>query len=440
MVVDDEPKVAFFFQKHLEMGGQGYEVKAVNSGQAALRELQASRYDLLITDLRMPQMDGLELLRRVRATSPQTKSILVTAYGTDDVWAEANRLDTFRSLSKPLKIPELLTAVREALTQPQKGQIKKERSELLILTGDHFELLAERIEELRVDVGARVVVLADTGGHMLAYTGTAEELNISSMMALLGGTMAASEELACQLKYQQPMHMSYFEGPPYDLYAANISYNLFLTIVYDRRANVNAVSRIGLVWLYMRRALADLRDMLGRQTEEAVPSLADGFAQSVQGELDNLFGTDAKIAATFRSSKPVPQPEPALNYLGSKINEMLARFGEQTNLAVESQLEALQISLPQPMVRLILQAVGQGLRNVHQHSQASIVGVSFVVNGRFLQGRIADNGIGFTESSPPAARSLAALQKEFEQAGGTLTFNGRSHYGVTLSFQLPISA
>ena len=56
-----------------------------------LQELKKTPYDLLITDLRMPEMSGLELLRHVREVSPATQTILVTAYGTKDVWEEARR-------------------------------------------------------------------------------------------------------------------------------------------------------------------------------------------------------------------------------------------------------------------------------------------------------------------------------------------------------------
>lgn len=66
LIVDDEPKVAFFSQQHLALVDENYQAKAVNSGMAALEELQQYHYDLMITDLRMPKMDGIELLRHVK--------------------------------------------------------------------------------------------------------------------------------------------------------------------------------------------------------------------------------------------------------------------------------------------------------------------------------------------------------------------------------------
>ena len=81
LIVDDEPNVAFFFKKHLELVDNSYVVISVRSGEEALTELKRYRYELMITDLRMPRMNGLDLLEEVRQISPHTKSILVTAYG-----------------------------------------------------------------------------------------------------------------------------------------------------------------------------------------------------------------------------------------------------------------------------------------------------------------------------------------------------------------------
>jgi CheY-like chemotaxis protein len=303
LIVDDEPKVAFFFQKNLEMMEAGYEVTAVNSGQAALTELQKRPFDLLITDLRMPQMDGLELLRQVRAKSPQTKTILVTAYGSEDVWEQARQLEISQALSKPLKIPDLLTAVRRALAEGQRPGAK--RYGLLALTGEHFEMLAARLENLRVDMGARACILADITGNILAQTGGIPEIDLSPMIALLGGNIAASVELSRQLRYPDTVHLAYYEGPPYDLYVANVGQNFFLTTLYDRRKEN---SRIGLVWLYKRRALDDLALLLNQDLNAPAPELFDpGFAADVQTELDSLFD-DAGFDLLTQASPATPAP------------------------------------------------------------------------------------------------------------------------------------
>lgn len=433
LVVDDEPKVAFFFQKNLEMVNSDYIVKAVNSGESALQELKNHTYDLMITDLRMPKMDGLELMRRVRQVSPQTQTILVTAYGTQNVWEEAKRLQTFRALSKPLKIPDLIAAVRQALSQTA-----TKSSGILALTGDNFERLANRLEALQIDVGARTAVLADTTGRVLVRTGGVEKLDLNATMALLGGTMAASSELAKQLNYAQPVHLSYFEGPPYDLYATNVGEHFFLTLVYDRRKEA---SRIGLVWLYTQRALSEITTLLERETENVVTApLGGGFAESLQKELDSLLGGSSVSALSAPPSHTrAEQPSLAIPSFRGRVEQVLMQFGQQTGIGIESYLDALDAPVPPKVTTLVMKLLSEGLKNVHRHAKASIVGVSFSQQEGVLNGRIADNGVGFDMRQPPTLRTLANLQQTVGEMGGKVEVMASPQQGTKLSFTIPIN-
>jgi CheY-like chemotaxis protein len=439
LVVDDEPKVAFFFQKNLEMVDDNYIAKAVNSGREALDELQKERYDLLITDWRMPQMDGLELLGHVRRLSPETKTILVTAYGSEAVWEEARRLNTFRALSKPLRIPDLLAAVNDALAEsitPTSG--------LLALTGDRFERLAGRMERLRVDLGARTTLLADLSGRILVYSGSIEALDTASMMGLLGGNMAASSELARHFHYPRPVYLSFFEGPPYDLYAASIGHHFFLTLVFDRHAGSSGTSRIGMVWLYTRRALEELQLLLGQSSNETQAPLADDeFADALRQQLDDIFGDGEVVAESKPAAKAAVQPRqpaapaPALPLAG-RVESILRTFNQQTGIATETRVDSLQQPLAEPTPSLIVKVVSCALKNVYQHAQATIVGVTFNHDEQWLYGCVADNGRGFDPSAPlPAGGNLMALQSLFGKAGGELQVKAQPGVGSSIEFKLP---
>ena len=79
LIVDDEKKVAFFLQESLEDLGDNYEVISAETAEAALQQIESQPFDLIITDLRMPGINGLELMKRVRDISPETRTILITA-------------------------------------------------------------------------------------------------------------------------------------------------------------------------------------------------------------------------------------------------------------------------------------------------------------------------------------------------------------------------
>jgi CheY-like chemotaxis protein len=115
LIVDDEPKVAFFLSRALERSNRNYRVTIAGSGEEALEILGGSPVDVLVTDLRMPGISGLELIRWARASSPETRSILITAYGSEEIESQAYSLRASRYITKPFDIKQFTSAVQDAL-------------------------------------------------------------------------------------------------------------------------------------------------------------------------------------------------------------------------------------------------------------------------------------------------------------------------------------
>ncbi|MGB3904845.1 MAG: response regulator [Anaerolineae bacterium] len=115
LVVDDDERVLFVLQETLATLGDDYEVLTAQNGRSALGRIKETAFDLVITDLRMPDIHGVELTEAIRAMSPTTTVIWITAYDCRTLTADAVRLEVFRCLDKPLEIDEIRDAVREAL-------------------------------------------------------------------------------------------------------------------------------------------------------------------------------------------------------------------------------------------------------------------------------------------------------------------------------------
>jgi DNA-binding NtrC family response regulator len=126
LVVDDDPQVRRYLADILE--GEGFAVVAVADGQAALEYVNASTPGIVLLDLRMQDLDGMETLKRLKATGLQAPVIMLTGYGNIASAVEAIRLGAYNYLTKPLPATEIMVAIRQALR--------------------HRQLLAE-IEELR---------------------------------------------------------------------------------------------------------------------------------------------------------------------------------------------------------------------------------------------------------------------------------------------------
>ncbi|MEM7247269.1 MAG: sigma-54 dependent transcriptional regulator [Acidobacteriota bacterium] len=106
LIADDEEGIRLFLSEVL--AEEGHEVTTAEDGAVALELLQARGFDLLLTDLSMPRMDGLELLRRAKDEQPELEVILLTAHGSVDSAVEAMRLGAFDYLQKPLSGPDEL--------------------------------------------------------------------------------------------------------------------------------------------------------------------------------------------------------------------------------------------------------------------------------------------------------------------------------------------
>ena len=115
LVVDDDERVLFVLHDILAGLGNQYEVVTAQTGYEALDKAREMPFDLLIADLRMPGMDGVELTEAVRALSPSTVVIWITAYGSQETDAEAVRLAVYRCLDKPLEVTKIRQIAREAL-------------------------------------------------------------------------------------------------------------------------------------------------------------------------------------------------------------------------------------------------------------------------------------------------------------------------------------
>ncbi len=115
LVVDDEVRLAFLLKQSLLSLGPEYDIQTANTGNDALSIMDREPYDLVITDYRMEGMGGLDLMKAIRSKRPATLIILMTAYGSDEVQAEAERLHAFRYITKPFPIEEFQRIVREAL-------------------------------------------------------------------------------------------------------------------------------------------------------------------------------------------------------------------------------------------------------------------------------------------------------------------------------------
>jgi CheY-like chemotaxis protein len=293
LLVDDDPTVTLVLAESLERLGGQYVIETAQDAHKALDRIEQGPLDLIITDLRMPGMDGLELIQQVRARAPHTRLILMTGYGSTEIEATAYHLGACRYLDKPFKAERLVAEVQAALAEPElPGR------DVLVLSDDQAETVARCLADLRFEVGAQCILLADIAGQMVANVGMTEDLDLTALVSLVGGGFAAAFEMVRYLGESQARTLNYHDGDRYDIYSSNVNDNLFVVLLFDKRPHqagkgTTQRSRIGMVWLYTRRALEQLQTTVSSATWVQASELVDADFGARRGDSLDQFLVDA---------------------------------------------------------------------------------------------------------------------------------------------------
>ena len=107
LIVDDDQKMAKTLQDIITV--KGYEVKSVNSGFEAMETLAEGQFDCILTDIKMPEMNGVELYKAIKGVQPDTPVVLMSAYTADELIREGLEEGAIACLTKPLNIEALLS-------------------------------------------------------------------------------------------------------------------------------------------------------------------------------------------------------------------------------------------------------------------------------------------------------------------------------------------
>lgn len=169
LIVDDEKDMCDLLSDVL--GKEGFDVETALGGREALEKFRRSDYDIVITDLRMRDMDGMDLMKAVKAERSDVPVIIITAFGSIDRAIDAMRAGAFHFVTKPFKMRELEALVTKALEQrslvQENRRLRKEvqgRYDFRQIIG-RSKAMSEvfRLVELVADSASNVLVLGDSG-------------------------------------------------------------------------------------------------------------------------------------------------------------------------------------------------------------------------------------------------------------------------------------
>ncbi|MBH0181435.1 MAG: sigma-54-dependent Fis family transcriptional regulator, partial [Nitrospira sp.] len=174
LLVDDEPLMRLSMVDALE--AIGYDVHAAASGTEGIDAIRGKRFDLVITDLRLPGADGLMVLKAAKDKEPETEVVVITAHGSVDTAVGAMKLGAIDYLTKPFQMDELLLIVERI---GQVVALRRENQDLKAVLEDKFSfggILGVNSRMRAVLDKIKLVAATDSTVLILGESGTGKEL------------------------------------------------------------------------------------------------------------------------------------------------------------------------------------------------------------------------------------------------------------------------
>jgi DNA-binding NtrC family response regulator len=174
LVIDDDPMMTELAQFHFDR--DGYETFVAETGEEGLRLLKENQCALVITDLNLPDMDGIEVVKEVKRLSPDTEIIMITGYGSINKAVEATKAGAFYFLEKPVEFAELMIVAEKALERrEQMEEIKLLRDRLAKRTS-YYNIIGSSREMQSIYEVIDNVAESDANILILGESGTGKEL------------------------------------------------------------------------------------------------------------------------------------------------------------------------------------------------------------------------------------------------------------------------
>jgi DNA-binding NtrC family response regulator len=158
------------------MKKEGYDVVATQSGSNAIAHLEKQRFDVVLTDLRMEKVDGMQVLQRVRETSPDTEVILITGYATLESAVEAMKHGAYYYIAKPFRLDEVRKVVSEAMDKIRLRLENRELREQVESYQGKVRIITQDAEMQRLLEMSRQIAPTDCNVLITGESGTGKEL------------------------------------------------------------------------------------------------------------------------------------------------------------------------------------------------------------------------------------------------------------------------
>lgn len=309
LVVDDAPQICKALSDVLT--ASGYAVRTAPSGERALQIMDTAEFDLIITDLKMSGMSGMDLIARVKERAPHVPVVILSGFGDMDDVIGAMRAGIADYLKKPFSIDEVLEVVRRevkksraraaaastsgARSDASTATAARAAPRVYIFSPPDIEKIETALSKLRAQTAAESVLLIEEAGYVISAKGMVADKDVQALSSLIVGGRSMSNQLATLLGEGDGFAMNYLEGQRMSVYTTGLGQGLFLVIVVPKG------TKQGVVWLYAKAAASEIDAIVQRAAREVQKESGQpveqmdraAMHQEMAQTLDNLFGEEA---------------------------------------------------------------------------------------------------------------------------------------------------
>lgn len=261
LIVDDDAELGTLLAKAVSDMSDTYQVriaKDVDEAMVQVRRAQSNSrgFDLVITDIKMSGLTGLELLEALQTIAPETKTIAMTAYNSPDIAQRARQLNVEAYLIKPFVISEFRQIVRDTLnvesvpSEPKRQQQAAAEEEL---SADQKSAVSQQLASLRMMTGATATLLIHLSGRVISIDTIEPNLRLDQVCTTLEAThRSMSEQMSLAFARDSQVKQSYFGTDTYSVCTYRVNDMYAVAVVFGPAV------KEGQVWYYLRETVQTL--------------------------------------------------------------------------------------------------------------------------------------------------------------------------------------
>jgi signal transduction histidine kinase len=435
LIVDDDPALLHALPETVRTRMRDVLVETTDTARDALKRIAEKDYDAIITDLKMPGMDGLALLNEIRSLRPYTPTLLITGHGEHDLAVQALRGGAYDFIQKPIDRDYFLASLSRAVQVYQlRRQVEEQRRALARHAEDLEHQVQTRTRELLEANAAKDAALSRAQGEILQRTQAEEALQRLNEQLEQRVTERTREltklnaelvrEIAERKQAEGELHKNREE---LRALAARL-----MTVQEDERRRISCELHDD---LNQKLAVSVMNAEAAERRWSPQEDVNRERLRAIRNEIAELSDDVRKLAYRLHPS--------ILDHLGLAIalQSHVEEFGKREEIEALFTQRNLPEAMPQPVATCLYRVAQEALRNVAKHAKASRVVVRLAQCDHSLHMSIFDSGVGFT---PPKGKELQGLgfvsmQERVRLVGGRMSIRSRPDRGTYLFIRVPLT-